>query len=63
MTVLFQDEADPHPDSRATVLKYLGAKSFLIKENPVMTSLLNPVPDAFERKRHLRKRPLKPDTV
>lgn len=58
---MFQREADPHPDSRATVLKYLGIKSFLIKEIPVMTSLLNPIPDAFRRKNHLRKRQLKPD--
>lgn len=63
MTVLFQHEADPHPDSRATVLKYLGVKSFLTEENPVMTSLLNPIPDAFGRKNHLRERQLNPDIV
>lgn len=29
---------DPHPDSRLTVLEYQDVQSFLIKENPVMTS-------------------------
>lgn len=46
-SVLFQHEAHPHPDSRATVLEYLGVQFFLIKENPVMTSLLNLLPRCF----------------
>lgn len=46
-SVLFQREADPHPDSRATALEYLGVQSFLIKENPMMTFLLNLMPDRF----------------